>query len=58
MEYEEILKGIQKDGAYDFIVNNYWKLSNENLKDIAKEAIYLLDNDKRLIENLKILWTE
>lgn len=35
----------QKNGmAYDFIANNYYKMRNDELKDILLEYIYTLEN--------------
>lgn len=43
MENEEIMEGLKNPKhAYDFICNNYWKMSKEDLKNIAKELIYIL----------------
>lgn len=38
-EFIEILKN-NPNGAYDFICNNYYKMSKEELKDITKELLY------------------
>lgn len=42
MEIKEIIEGIKKEGIFDFIVNNYWKLSKEDLRDVAKELGYAI----------------
>lgn len=42
MEIKEIIEGIKKEGIFDFIVNNYWKLSKEDLRDVAKELDYAI----------------
>lgn len=42
MEIKEIIEGVKKEGIFDFIVNNYWKLSKENLRDVAKELDYAI----------------
>lgn len=57
MEYKEMIKGLEKY-PYDFVCNNYCKLEKADLKDIAKEAIYLLDKEqqKEFIESLKDWW--
>lgn len=42
----DIMKGFIKElennpnGAYDYICNNYYKFSKEELKDIVKELLY------------------
>ena len=50
---EEILKACKDGTLYDFIANNYWNMSKEELKDVCLEAIYLAGNDKEIGENLK-----
>lgn len=42
MEIKEIIEDIKKEGIFDFIVNNYWKLSKEDLRDVAKELDYAI----------------
>lgn len=42
MEIKEIIEGVKKEGIFDFIVNNYWKLSKEDLRDVAKELDYAI----------------
>ena len=37
---EEFLKAIEGNRAYDFVAQNYYKMSDEELKDIALEALY------------------
>ena len=65
----ELAKAIESQTLYDFIVQNYWELSKEELKDIAKELVcvafpsnYLDDPEikeqseskaKELMENVK-----
>ena len=60
MEYEEIIKGIQEKGVYTFLVENYYKLSQEDLKDIAKEIDYILEpnreKEEEIIQALKEWW--
>jgi hypothetical protein len=48
----------KKEGAYDYIANNYYKFSKQELVDILKEFIYESINSKdfkieNVIENLK-----
>ena len=38
MEDNEILENL-KNGAYDFIANNYYKLSSEQMRDIILEIL-------------------
>ena len=43
-ERQELLEILSnnKGNLYDFVCNNYYLLSKDDLKDIAKEVIYLL----------------
>lgn len=36
----EILKAIKEDRLYDFVANNYWKMSAEISRDLLLELIY------------------
>ena len=53
-EFIEVLKN-NPNNAYDFICNNYYKLSKEELKDIAKELLYAVYDNVDKIEHDKIL---
>ncbi len=33
-------KAIEEDRLYDYIANNYYKMSQEDLKDIVLELVY------------------
>ena len=59
MKKQEILKGLKGHGAYDFICNNYYKMDLSTLKDIAKETIYLLNEEQQneFLKNLKECWS-
>lgn len=50
MEIKEIIEGIRKEGIFDFVVNNYGKLTKEDLRDIAKELDYTLQDKFTKIE--------
>lgn len=58
MNRKEILEGL-KDRPYDFIANNYYQISKEDLKDIILEILALFDGEeynklkKELIESLR-----
>ena len=57
-EFIKILKN-NPDGAYDFICNNYYKMSKEELKDIAKELLYAIhyfhkEEEKDILESVGI----
>lgn len=43
---------LRKDnkGLYDYVANNYYKMSQEELKEIALDAIYVADNDAKIID--------
>ena len=46
MEDKEILEGLKTTNCpYDFIANNYWKMSHEQLKDLLLEIIAITDTD-------------
>lgn len=49
MTKKELLKSIKENNGsicgnlYDYIANNYWNMSKEELKDVCLEVIYSLD---------------
>ena len=45
---------LRKDnrGLYDYVANNYYKMSQEELKEIALDAIYVANNDSQIINEL------
>lgn len=54
-EFIEILKN-NPNSAYDFVSNNYYKMSKEELRDIAKELLFAIyDNVVNTAEHDKIL---
>lgn len=52
---KEILQAIREDRLYDFIANNYYKISQEKLKDIILELyyIYRCETIEETEENIK-----
>ena len=68
MEHREIIEGLQNEGVYEFIINNYWKMSKYQLKDILKELDYAVNNNVKagiydlikddLIEELTEMWED
>lgn len=61
---KEILKAIKEDRLYDFIANNYWRISHETLRDLILEIYYILRYEQteishgedlcaRIVESLK-----
>lgn len=50
---EEILKACEDGTLYDFIANNYWKMTTDQLKNVCLEAVYIANNDKAIGDNLK-----
>lgn len=44
---------VNKKGLYDLIANNYYNMSKEDLKEIAINAIYLLDDDISVINEIQ-----
>lgn len=53
-EFIEIMKN-NPDKAYEFICNNYYKMSKEELKDIAKELLYAIYDNVTTWEHDRIL---
>lgn len=53
-EFIEVLKN-NPNGAYDFICNNYYKMSKEELKDITKELLFAIYDNVDKVEHNKIL---
>ena len=56
---EAFLKAIEENRAYDFVAQNYYKMSDEELKDIALEALYAVieSNDlESVADELKDRW--
>lgn len=54
-EFIDVLKN-NPNGAYDYICNNYYNMSKEELKDIAKELLYAIyDNVINTKEHNKIM---
>lgn len=40
MSKKEILAGLKEVGFYEFIAQNYWRLTKDELKDIALEITF------------------
>ena len=53
-DFVQVLKN-NPNGAYDYIANNYYKMSVEELKDIAKELLYAIHTNVTKAEHDKIL---
>lgn len=53
---KEILEACKQNKLYDYIANNYWKMTKEELKDVCLEAIYTADNDEEIGDNLNSRW--
>lgn len=53
-DFIEVLKN-NPNNAYDFICNNYYNMSKEELKDIAKELIFAIYDNVTDWEHDKIL---
>ena len=43
-EFVEVLKN-NPNGAFDYISNNYYKFSKDELKDIIKELLYSIEEN-------------
>ena len=59
MNEKEILRGLQ-NSPMDFISNEYYNLSKEQLRDILKEFIYVATQEQtnEVIEELESIWEE
>ena len=54
MELSEIIKKMKNgESLYGLIANDYYKMSKETIKDILLDAIYLLDNDKKILAEME-----
>ncbi len=49
---DEVMKAIEENRLYDFIANNYYRMSKEELKDVLLEVIWNCNEDG--IMNLSI----
>ena len=56
----EVIKAIEEDRGYDYISNNYYKFTKEELKDMCLEflyTLYKLDYDEsEVLDYLKERW--
>lgn len=54
---EELINVLKNnpDGTYDYICNNYYNMSKEELKDFAKELLYAIHSNINKAEHDKIL---
>ena len=55
---KELLKACKDGTLYDFIANNYWQMTNDELKDVCLEAIYIANNDEEIANGLEDRWEE
>lgn len=54
---KEIIQAIKKGKIYDYIANNFYKISKEDLRDLILEIIYMIyydyeysiDGDRQLL---------
>lgn len=42
---QEIIQAIKKGKLYDYIANNFYKISKEDLRDLILEIIYMIYYD-------------
>ena len=55
---KEIMEGLDSSIPYDFIANNYWRIDDDNMRDLVLELVALYDRDEwehvkdKLINNL------
>lgn len=50
---EEAIREFRNGTGYDFISNNYWDMTKEELARIALEAICAADNDDAIADELE-----
>lgn len=50
---EEIIKSFRNGVGYDYVSNNYWDMTKEELAQIALEAIYVADDDDAIADELE-----
>ena len=53
-EFIELLEN-NPEKAYDFICNNYYKMSKDELKDVARELLYAMYDKMTKEENSEAL---
>lgn len=54
MEYKEIIEAIKNNKLGEFIINNYYKMEKEDLRDLIIETYYLLlESIEQNEENIK-----
>lgn len=53
-EFVNVLEN-NPNGAYDFICNNYYKMSKEDLQKVAKELLYAIHSNTNKEKHDKIL---
>lgn len=55
MPNDKFIKSLENGKAYDYIANNYWTMTKEELAHILKEYIYASSDDveQEVLENLK-----
>ena len=50
----EQLSEMEKDGIYEYITQNYWKMEKEELRDVCKELSFALyHHDRELLKELE-----
>lgn len=54
---KEIIQAIKDNHLYDYISNNYWKMSKEHLRDLILEITYMIyfDYEYSINEDKKVL---
>ena len=47
MEYDkkDLLAALKEGEGYDYIADHYWEMSKEDLKDVALELIWLIQDE-------------
>ena len=62
---DEIMKAIEENRLYDFIANNYWRMSKDELKDVILELAWVCsdintneETKQQLLTNLSERWED
>ena len=50
---EEFVAACHEEKAFDFVSNNYWDMTKEELKRIALEAIHVAKNDNAIADEVE-----
>lgn len=58
MDKKEVIKACKEQMLYDFIANNYYDMTKDELKDICLEAVYNVADDEFVSDGLEERWQD